>query len=139
MSRQEGEPLRRDAAHCALAVGAPILLAAAAYGLWWLSDRAGDVGPFDRASFSWFFAFPVWLAGPVVAGYTWRRLSGREALAAAIAVGIVIGAVAAGLFWRSVAFPDCQPAHTPQEWVVPCRGHRLLGRPRLPAAVWLMR
>lgn len=101
------------------AVAAPLAAAAAAHVLWWLGDRDGYIGPFDRAAFGWAVVVPVWLASPVLAGWAWRGLSGRQAAGAAVGVLLVVSVAVAGLFWAAVAFRPCEAAHMPEEWVVP--------------------
>jgi hypothetical protein len=97
------------------------VVAAAAYLLWWISDRLGSIGPLDRAAFGWVVVIPTWIAAPVAAGLAWRRLDQRTTLAVAGFVGVVIAAVAAALLWQASAFPACETGaiHTPQEMVLP--------------------
>ena len=104
-----------------IVVGAvvPLAVAGLAYVLWWISDRLLYVGPLDRAAFGWAVVIPTWIAAPVVAGFTWRRLDQRTTLAVAALVGTVITAVAAVLLWQAIAFPDCEAVHTPEQMVSP--------------------
>ena len=105
----------------AVAVGAPLAVAALAYSLWWISDRLVYIGPFDRATFGWAMVVPVWLATPFVAALVWRSLSSRATLEAAGLVGVIVTGVAAVLLWRAVAYPGCENGaiRTSSEWVLP--------------------
>lgn len=100
-------------------IAAPLAIIGLAYGLWWISDRLLYVGPLDRAAFGWAVVVPVWITAPVAAGFAWCRLAARERFLAAVVVGATISGAAATLFWRAVAYPDCQyPIRTPGEWIV---------------------
>jgi hypothetical protein len=90
------------------AVVVPLAVVAVAYLLWAVSDRLLSVGPFDRATFGWLVVVPVWLAAPIAGGFAAGGLDLSERRLAAVAVGSVIGAFAALLFWRAAAVPDCQ-------------------------------
>ena len=105
----------------ALAVVAPLAIAAAACILWWVSDRLVEIGPFDRATFGWIVVVPIWLSAPVVAGLVWRRLGRLDTRVVAVAVGAIVSAVAATLFWRSVTSADCANGATHQaaDWLIP--------------------
>lgn len=111
-----GEPGR-----FAVGVVVPLGIVGLAYVLWWISDRLVNIGPLDRAAFGWVVVMPVWLSAPIVAGLRWQRLSSRRALLAALAVGGVVGVVAAILFWQGAAHPDCGfgTNRTPIAWVLP--------------------
>ena len=102
-------------------VGAPLGVIALAYGLWWISDRLLYIGPLDRAAFGWSVVIPVWLIAPFVAAVVWRSLSSQATLRAAILLGAVVTGASALLFWRAVAFPDCENGAiwTPTDWVAP--------------------
>ena len=78
------------------AVLAPIFVVAAAYGLWWASDRILYVGPFDRAQFGWLVVVPTMLAAPVVAGLVWADLGDRQATGAAAVAAAAVGLAARG-------------------------------------------
>ncbi len=105
----------------AVGVAVPALVVALAYVLWWVSDRLGAIGPFDRAAFGWSVVIPVWLAAPVAAGFVWHRLGDHHNGITAGMFGALIGGVAAALFWMAVADPACAngPTRVPVEWVVP--------------------
>jgi hypothetical protein len=96
-------------------------IVALAYLLWWISDRLVNIGPLDRAAFGWVVVIPVWLSAPIVAGLVWQRLTPRQALEAAFAVGGLVSVIAALLFWQSVAYPDCATGaiRAPIEWFLP--------------------
>ncbi len=119
------DPLREQAhrswTRFAVGVAVPVLVVALAYILWWVSDRLGDIGPFDRAAFGWSVVIPVWLAAPVAAGFVWHRLGDHHNGLTAGMFGTLIGGVAAALFWMAVADPACEtgPTRVPAEWVVP--------------------
>jgi len=103
-----------------VAVAAPLVVLVVAYGLWLISDALLYVGPLDRAAFGWAVVMPVGFASPVVAGFAWRTLDRRGTVIAAATFTIVVATLAAALFWRSVAFPDCEwPVRAPGEWIVP--------------------
>ncbi len=111
---------RLEAGRVALGVVIPLAVVALAYGLWWLSDRLLYVGPLDRAAFGWAVVIPVWIGGPVSGAFVWRRLGRRDTWIAAAGFGIIVSAIAAVLFWQSVAFPDCaEPVRTAAEWFLP--------------------
>jgi hypothetical protein len=112
----------RSGAHVWLAaVLGPIVLIAMAYVLWWISDQLLIIGPLDRAQFGGLFVVPTFLAAPVVAALAWARLPERKAVVAAGLVALVLGVVAAFLFWRSVADPGCATGNRfgPGDWIVP--------------------
>ena len=104
-----------------MALLVPAMAVVLVAGLWSISDRTDSIGPLDRAAFGWAVLVPLWLAGPVAAGLTWRRLTEPAAVLAALVVAGGIAAAVALAFWRAVASPDCAfgPARTPAEWVVP--------------------
>jgi hypothetical protein len=111
-----GEPRR-----FAIGLIVPLAIVGLAYVLWWISDRLVVVGPLDRAAFGWVVVIPVWLSAPIAAGLAWHRLTARRALVAALGVGATVSAVAALLFWQSVAHPDCATGtiRAPIDWVLP--------------------
>jgi hypothetical protein len=113
------DPTRRTGARLLIYVALPLAIVALAYVLWWISDRLLYIGPLDRAAFGWAVVIPVWLAAPVVAGFTWSRLSRWEVRLAAAVLGTTVGAAAAVLFWQAVANPDCEfgPTRTAAQWV----------------------
>ena len=102
-------------------MAAPLAGVALAYALWWISDRLLYVGPLDRATFGWLVVVPVWSLTPVLAAFAWRRLNPGQTVAVAAAVGLVLSASAALLFWLAAAAPNCQfgAVRSPAEWVVP--------------------
>jgi hypothetical protein len=102
-------------------IAAPLAVAAAAYVLWWVSDRLLYIGPIDRAAFGWAVVIPVWLTAPIAAGFAWKRFSSSESTIATSVVAAIIGIAAAILFWQSVSFPNCEfgAVRTPSDWVVP--------------------
>jgi hypothetical protein len=103
-----------------VAVAGPLVVLVIAYGLWLISDALLYVGPLDRAAFGWIVVMPVGFASPVLAGFAWRTLDRRETAIAVATFTIVIATLAAALFWRSVAFPDCEwPVRSPEDWIVP--------------------
>jgi hypothetical protein len=104
-----------------LGVVAPLAVAGASYGLWFVSDRLLYVGPLDRASFGWMVVVPVWAAAPLAAGFVWLRLSSAGRSLAATVCGLVVGGAATVLFWLAVRSPDCQfgPVRPLQDWLVP--------------------
>jgi hypothetical protein len=87
---------------------APLAAVAAAYALWWISDRLVVIGPLDRAAFGWIVVIPVWLSAPIVAGFVWSGLGRSDTRVVAIVVGSVIGTVAAAMFGRSVSSSVCE-------------------------------
>ncbi len=110
----------RAVLHLATAIVAPLVLLVIAYALWWISDRLPYIGPLDRAAFGWIVVMPIVFLSPVVAGFAWRTLDRRETAIAVAAFTIVIAALAAALFWRSVANPACQwPVRSPGDWILP--------------------
>ena len=116
-----GRPDDAQAVRFGLGLAVPLAVVALAYGLWWLSDRLGYIGPFDRAAFGWAVVIPVWVSAPIAAGFTWRRLTARRTLVAAIAVGAAVGAATAALLWQSVAYPACEngAVHAPADLIPP--------------------
>lgn len=114
---------RTNAAQLVFAVAGPLLVVVAAYALWWVSDRLRYVGQLDRAAFGWLVVIPLWLAAPVVAGFAWRRLDARGAIAAAIGLGTVVGLAAAVLSWQAVvqgqAACTTAPVRVPADWIGP--------------------
>jgi hypothetical protein len=117
MAQAARQPITRLAS----SVAAPLGVIALAYGLWWISDRLLYIGPLDRATFGWAVVIPIWLLAPFVAALAWRSLSSRTTMQAAVLFGAIVTGVSALLFWRAVAFLDCENGaiRTPTEWVVP--------------------
>lgn len=115
------EPRRAAWARVAIAAAAPLAGVALAYLLWWISDRLVVIGPLDRATFGWLVVVPVWALTPTMAAYAWRALDAEETWLVAAAVGLVIAALAAVLFWLAGAFPDCEfgAQRTPVELILP--------------------
>ncbi len=104
----------------ATAIVAPLVLLVIAYGLWLISDALLHVGPLDRAAFGWIVVMPIGFGSPVLAGFAWRTLDRRGTVIAVATFTIVIAALAAALFWRSVANPACQwPVRSPSDWILP--------------------
>ena len=107
----------------ALRAAAPLVAVALAYGSWWVSDRLGSVGPLDRAAFGWVVVVPMWLAAPVVAGFSWRTFPWRTCVELAIAFGGLIGLVTATVFWQAVSFPvhgcETAPIRSTTDWLLP--------------------
>ena len=103
------------------AVALPLLVASAAFSLWWVSDRLVDIGPFDRATFGWAVVVPVWFATPFASALAWRGLPRRTGTIAAATLGLVVGGVAAILVWQANAFPSCQfgPNRGAEAWIWP--------------------
>lgn len=95
----------------------PLLVAAVAFVLWWISDRLLYVGPLDRATFGWLVVMPLWAAAPTIAGFSWRGDSARSRTWFAAFGGLAIGGVAAAILWSGVTTPvvGCTPTHTPIE------------------------
>ncbi len=97
-----------SAARLALGIAVPIAFVGAASGLAWVGNQALTVGPLDRATFGWVVVVPLWLIAPVAAGFAWRSLGGRQTRRVALAVGSIIGAAAALVFWQWIGTPfDC--------------------------------
>ena len=115
------QPRRAAWARVVIAAAAPLAAVALAYLLWWISDRLVVIGPLDRAAFGWLVVVPVWALTPTIAAYAWRALEGEETSLVAAAVGLVIAALAALLFWLAAAFLDCEfgAVRTPAEWILP--------------------
>lgn len=112
---------RDNAAAVMLAVGAPLAAAALALTAWLISDRLLDIGPLDRAAFGWLVVVPLWVLSPLAAGFAWSRLSrSSEVLVVAMTV-VIVGLVAAGLFWLAVAHPGCDfgTVRGPADWLLP--------------------
>jgi hypothetical protein len=104
-----------------LGIAVPLAIALLASGLWWVSDRLLYVGPLDRAAFGWLVVLPAWIVAPTIGGLVWGGLSPRNAVLAAVLVGITVGGIAATLFWLAVAYPDCTygAIRMPGDWVLP--------------------
>jgi len=105
----------------ALGAAVPLAVVGLAFGLWWIGDRLGPIGPFDRAAIGWAVVIPVWLGAPVAAGLAWRGLTRRATMLAAVVLGTAVGTAAAVLFWQAVANPDCEfgTIRTPIDWAIP--------------------
>lgn len=103
------------------AAATPLVVVSAAGALWWASDRIGQVGPLDKATFGWLFVVPIWAAAPATAGLAWRDLAATTRRRAAIAEALLVGGVAGFLLWLDVITADCQNglARTPLEFAVP--------------------
>ena len=99
----------------------PLLAVAAAVAVWWASDRIGQVGPFDKATFGWLFVVPIWAVSPAAAGFAWRGLDATARRRAAVVDAIVVGGIAGLALWLGVVTVDCQLglARTPLELMVP--------------------
>lgn len=108
----------------ALAVGVPLAVVAAAYGLWWASDQLVRIGPLDRATFGWLVVVPVWLASPSAAALAWQSLGPRASAAVAVAVGIALATPAFILLWQSIAHPACEfgAIQSPEAMLAPAIG-----------------
>jgi hypothetical protein len=104
-----------------LAAVVPLLVIAAAVALWWASDRIGQVGPFDKATFGWLFVVPIWAVSPAAAGFAWRGLEASARRRAAVVDGLFVGGIAGLALWLGVVTVDCQLglARTPLEFMVP--------------------
>jgi hypothetical protein len=104
-----------------LAALVPLVGAALAYALWWISDRLLYVGPLDRAQFGWLVVVPVWSLTPVATAFAWRTLGGPVRATAAGVIGFILAVVSAALFWSASAFPNCEfgAVRSPGEWVIP--------------------
>jgi hypothetical protein len=102
-------------------VGAPLVILASSYALWWISDRLLYIGPLDRAAFGWAVVIPVWVAAPIVAGFAWQSASPTGRAVAAVLVGGIVTAVATSLIWRSIAYTDCETGaiRSSIEWAGP--------------------
>jgi hypothetical protein len=103
------------------ALGVPLAVAAAAFGLWWLSDRLLYVGPLDRATFGWAIVIPVWLCVPVAAALAWRGFDAAARARMATALGLIVGSLGSFILWQAVAFPNCQfgAIRGPEAWIAP--------------------
>lgn len=92
----------------AVGVALPLLIAALAYGLWWISDQLVVVGSLDLASFGWIVVVPLWLGAPAVAGFSWMPLGAGETRLVALIVGAFIATGTALVYWQSIGIPfDC--------------------------------
>lgn len=104
-----------------LAVIVPLAFAGVAWGLFLLTDVVASIGPLDWAAFGWGVVIPLWLAGAPATALAWRPLTYAQRRIAATAVWLLVGGVAAYLFWRSVALPACEPPsiREPVDWLIP--------------------
>jgi hypothetical protein len=103
-----------------VSIGAPLAGAAAAYLLWWISDRLLVIGPFDRAMWGWLVVVPVWSLTPTLAALAWWPLERRDRGVAAAVVASVVGVAGAVAFWAAAAFPGCETAsRSAVEWIGP--------------------
>ena len=75
------------------AVGLPLALLAVVYASWYLSDRLGTIGPFDRAAFGWAVVVPLALLTPGVVGLATAKLGRRARLLGATVIGLAITVV----------------------------------------------
>jgi len=106
-------------ARFSIAIATPLAGAALAYLLWWISDRLLYIGPLDRAAFGWLVVVPVWALTPFSAAYACRPLSVRQSGVALGVAALVISGFAAVQWYLPVAFPDCEAARSPAEWIGP--------------------
>jgi hypothetical protein len=100
----------------------PLLVAATAYLLWWLSDSGWFGGMENRAIVGWGVVGGFWIVLPIVVGIAWSRLGGRQNALVALGVALVIAAVVAALFWRATVGQPCGAAgqtRTPADWIGP--------------------
>ncbi len=103
-----------------MSIGAPLAGAAAAYLLWWISDRLLVIGPFDRAMWGWLVVVPVWSLTPTLTALAWRPLEPPARRAAAAVVASVVAIAAAVAFWAAMAFPGCETAsRSSVDWIGP--------------------
>lgn len=109
------------ASRWALALAVPLLLVAAAYGLWGLSDRLVSIGPLDRATFGLSVVVPLWLGAPFGAAVASRGLDAAARTKVAALLGLVVAGIGALLLWRALAFPGCEYAalRGPEAWIGP--------------------
>ena len=98
-------PARRQ---LAIAIGAPLALLTAVYGLWAAIDAVGQVGPFDKARLGWAIVKPLWFASPALAATLWHRLPLVDRRLVATAIGLALTATATGILWSRL------PARTPR-------------------------
>jgi hypothetical protein len=108
----------REVLRLAIGVAAPLGVISLAFALWKLSVHQVSI---DRAAVGWLVVVPLWSTAPAVAGFAWGRLGSRSRMTAAIIVGALITAVAAGLLWLPEANINCQygPVRTAAEYVLP--------------------
>jgi hypothetical protein len=107
---ERSEPTQSDPVpvRLVLAISTPIALTLLAYGMGWASNQSSGIGPFDRAALGWVVVAPLWLSSPIVAGFLWRPLGGRQTRVAAATVVAVVGGAAALLYWQWIGTPfDC--------------------------------
>ena len=109
-------PGRASLVNGPLAVLAPLLVVALAYGLALLSNVLLSIGPLDRATFGWAVVVPTWAAAPIVAGIAWRARERRGDLA--LASGVILAAIVAISIGMDVVSADCTfgPSQTPIQW-----------------------
>jgi hypothetical protein len=121
MAQDASTPRSPNGIRWGVATLTPLAGVAVAYGLWWMSDRLIQIGPFDRATFGWVVVVPLWALTPAAAAFAWRGLTFRQSAITAVAVGGILASVAALLFWSANAFPDCEfgALRTPAEWILP--------------------
>jgi hypothetical protein len=112
---------RSSTARVVAGIAIPLLVAAAAFALWWLSDRLLYMGPLDRATFGWLVVVPVWLAVPLASAAAWRGLDARARSIMASTVGLLVGGATALFLWQAVASPNCQfgAIRGPEAWIGP--------------------
>jgi hypothetical protein len=117
----ESIAVRSSAARVVVGIAVPLIVAAVAFLLWWLSDRLLFVGPLDRATFGWIVVVPMWLAVPLASALAWRGLDTRARSIVASAVGLVAGGATALFLGQAVASPDCQygAIRGPEAWIGP--------------------
>ncbi|HET9852606.1 MAG TPA: hypothetical protein VFP56_08900 [Candidatus Limnocylindrales bacterium] len=98
-----------------------MLLVAAGFGLWWLSDQLLSIGPLDRATFGWAVVVPIWLGVPLGAAVASRGLDARVRTRMATVLGLIVAGIGALLLWRGLAFPICEngAVRGPESWIAP--------------------
>ena len=97
--------------------------AAIAYALWALTAHFLFWGPLDPGTFTLGILAPIWVGGSLLGGWFWSIVDGRQRVAPAIVVWVIVGAaVAATTWWIGVSETGaCETsARTPAEgWIVP--------------------
>lgn len=121
MDTPDARSFRDQTLRLIIGIIAPLAIVGLAFALWSISDRAGYIGPLDKATFGWISVIPLWIAAPVVAGFAWRHLSSRGSVGVALGVWGVVAITASVLLWQAVVYPDCDFGAnvTPLEWVIP--------------------
>lgn len=103
--RSNRRPLRP--AEVVRAAAAPLAGLALAYGLWWISDRLGPIGPLDRAAFAGMVVLPIWALTPFLAALAWQRLTSRDSWIVAAAVGAIVTVAASILLGVAIGPTAC--------------------------------